>query len=425
MARIAVVSMSGARNRGCEALARCTLDAIRFAFPAGRYQVDLHSEDPAFDSAAFGDAFVNVYRQYPLMFPRHGYRPTRNRLAYTVARNAERFAPRRLRRYRSLSAMRRSDLIIWIGGDVLTSDYQTLTSHTSSLLMGRPVVLLGHTIGPFAPADEKYFFNALGNVVLCTCRESRSFDYMRSSSAIPRIRQTSDLAFGLQPAGEARVREILEVEHRFPIDDGPMVGFAVSAGLLSYRRDVNRGDYFGALLEFLNLKNRQGYRFVLIPHVQEKYDYNNDLTACLEVLRNAETPSANVALSTPLTASEFKGVIGKCVGLVGARTHATIASMSQAIPTVAIAYSRKAWGIMADYYGEDLARELTIEARDLTSARLTSALETALELGRTDEQASRAKLGALENHKALREVAEELRLADQQVQPHPVAEQAL
>ena len=422
MARIAIVNMSGARNRGCEALVRCTLDAVRSAFPSGDYEVELHTEDPTYDSAIFRGAFASVYRQYPLLLSRHGYRRSRNRMAYTLARTAERLAPKRFDRYRSLSAMRRADLIILTGGDILTSDYNALTAYASPLLIGPPVVLLGHTIGPFAPADEAYFRRALDNVVLCTCRESLSFRYMTEVGKVARVAKTADLAFGLEPAGKARTREILEVEHRFPADDAPMIALAASAGLLSFRRDVHGGSYFDTLVRFVDRKNRQGYRIVLVPHVQDASAHNNDLLACLEILRGTETPAANVVLSAPLTAAEFKGVIGRCVGLVGARTHATIASMSQGVPTVAIAYSRKAWGIMADYYGEDLARELTIDATDLSPERLSDAFDVALQGGPTPEAAHRAKAGAMENHRALRDVVEDLGLTAHQVPQAAVPE---
>src|SRR3546814_6132631 len=84
-----------------------------------------------------------------------------------------------------------------------------------------------------------------------------------------------------------------------------------------------------------------------------------------------------------LSASDYKGIIGLCEALVGARTHATIASMSQGLPTVSVAYSRKAWGIMRDYYGEKLGQALTVDVADLDRERLREAFDKALGNGRT------------------------------------------
>ena len=46
--------------------------------------------------------------------------------------------------------------------------------------------------------------------------------------------------------------------------------------------------------------------------------------------------------------SELKAVIGRCTLFIGARTHSTIASASMLVPTIALAYSMKAFGIMED-----------------------------------------------------------------------------
>src|SRR3546814_10538981 len=76
-------------------------------------------------------------------------------------------------------------------------------------------------------------------------------------------------------------------------------------------------------------------------------------------LFRSHDPKANLLLSMPtLSASDYKGIIGLCEALVGAHTHATIASMSQGLPTVSVAYSRKAWGIMRDYRSEEHTSEL-------------------------------------------------------------------
>ena len=43
---------------------------------------------------------------------------------------------------------------------------------------------------------------------------------------------------------------------------------------------------------------------------------------------------------------ELKGVIGQCDLFIGARMHANIAATSMCVPTLAIAYSHKSYGIM-------------------------------------------------------------------------------
>jgi colanic acid/amylovoran biosynthesis protein len=143
--------------------------------------------------------------------------------------------------------------------------------------------------------------------------------------------------------------------------------------------------------------NQQGYKVLLLPHVQERVARNNDMFACREVFRRLQRPNENLVISMPLSASDFKGVIGLCDALIGARTHATIASMSQGIPTVSIAYSRKAWGIMRDYYGPELGKALTVEVATMNRESLAAALESALANGRTEQTAAEMKRRATIN----------------------------
>ena len=50
-------------------------------------------------------------------------------------------------------------------------------------------------------------------------------------------------------------------------------------------------------------------------------------------------------------APELKYIISKCRIFVGARTHATIAAYSMAVPTLVVGYSVKAQGIARDLFG--------------------------------------------------------------------------
>jgi polysaccharide pyruvyl transferase WcaK-like protein len=63
-------------------------------------------------------------------------------------------------------------------------------------------------------------------------------------------------------------------------------------------------------------------------------------------------------LSSEYGACELKGIIGKCEFFIGSRMHACIAAISQGVPTVAVAYSRKFTGVF-DSVG---AAEMVLDA---------------------------------------------------------------
>jgi polysaccharide pyruvyl transferase WcaK-like protein len=56
-------------------------------------------------------------------------------------------------------------------------------------------------------------------------------------------------------------------------------------------------------------------------------------------------------LDRRLSAGQIKWVISRCGVFAGARTHSTIGAISSAVPTLSLAYSRKAWGLNEDLFG--------------------------------------------------------------------------
>jgi colanic acid/amylovoran biosynthesis protein len=365
-------------------------------------RISLHTGDAEHDRDYFGrsvDAVVG-----PFSLPRGRWSPQVHQATFGVAAAANRIGMSRALP-KSWRDLLESDLIIATGGDVLTSDYRSLSHHTRFLQASRPVALLAQTIGPFLAKGEAHFKESIKNVVICTVRETETLQYLDSFAPALKPELTADVAFLLPATPKAEAERILEVDHRFPLQGRRLIGLSVSNGILSYRSDVNSRDYLEEIVAFVDAVNCKGYSVVLIPHVQERGLRNNDLMICSEVLRRSAEPSENVLLSFPLTdsdsfpltASDFKGIIGLCEALVGARTHATIASMSQGVPTVAMAFSRKAWGIMRDYYGRDHASLLTIDVAELDRERLMAGLDVALAGGRTEPRAAEMKRRAAVN----------------------------
>jgi polysaccharide pyruvyl transferase WcaK-like protein len=66
-------------------------------------------------------------------------------------------------------------------------------------------------------------------------------------------------------------------------------------------------------------------------------------------------------LSGDFDQHEIKYVIGRCDFFIGARMHACIAALSQAVPAIGLAYSRKFIGVMESIE----CGELTADLREL------------------------------------------------------------
>jgi len=399
-ARIAITNMTGARNRGSEALVQATLDGIFNALGPGNASVSLHTEDPVYDRDQFAGRVDRVVaaNRWP---PRQLLRWHLGFLASWYFRLGRGPFGALVPAY--IRDLRHRDLIIATGGDLFTSDYGYFDKDARMLMTGIPVAMLAQTVGPFNARDHALFKSLCRSVKLCTVRESESLDYLKTSFPELRPALTADVAFLLPTLDKSEAETILRRDCRFDPQGRRLMAISVSASIASYGGDPSRETYISATASFVNEMNKEGWSVVLIPHVQESARRNNDLYACFEVLKRLEQTRDNVVVGRPLSASEFKGVIGLCDALVGARTHCTIASMSQGIPTVAVAYSRKAWGIMKDYYGAQLGKQLTVDIKEMTVDRLQEATAAAVANGRTQGQADLMKQRAAQNFHMLGE----------------------
>lgn len=397
--RIAITNMTGARNRGSEALVQATLDGVVGALGSDRVSLSLHTEDPVYDRDQFAgrvERIVAANRWPPrqLLRGRFGFLVS---LYYHLGRSPfSALFPAYVR------DLRKTDLIIATGGDLFTSDYGYFDKDARMLATGIPVAMLAQTVGPFNARDHELFKKLCRLVKLCTVRETESLDYLKECFPELRPALTADVAFLLPTIDRRDAETILQRDCRFDARGRRLMAISVSASIASYGGDAARETYAATTASFINDMNKDGWSVILIPHVQESARRNNDLYACFDVLSRLDKTDDNVVVARPLAASDFKGIIGLCDVLVGARTHCTIASMSQGIPTVAIAYSRKAWGIMKDYYGERLGRQLTVDIKDMTVDTLKEAVDRALANGRTPGQADLMKRRAAQNFELLK-----------------------
>jgi polysaccharide pyruvyl transferase WcaK-like protein len=119
-----------------------------------------------------------------------------------------------------------------------------------------------------------------------------------------------------------------------------------------------------------------GRRVTLLPHVIGSQIGQDDVAAC-EALRRDMRDGSEVDLVVPSTLAEMRGVISGARVLVGARMHACLNALSQGIPAVPWAYSRKFAPLLNAVGWEDVV-ELGGKSRapaEATVAVLTDARE--------------------------------------------------
>jgi len=391
---ISLTNITGARNRGVDALVSSSIAGLTKVLNGVNFAV--HTNDFLFDSWRYIDT-AKVIWSYLTATGDHSHSPLLNKSLYKVAQIAEKPLSKNKRiRLDTITTIKKSDLIIPSGGDIFTSDYGNLRKHLAYVAISdrRKVYLMGHTIGPFNKKDKDDFLRSVDGIAAISAREEETFQYLKSLDVQTDVHLTADVAFTLSTLSEYDTAQFAYRRYGF---DGqqPTVALSISQGIIRYS-NLNAGEYYKLFAEICDYFLQQGKAIMLIPHVMERNPNNNDVLACDEVLKRISVSGRVYVASGEPSAVELKSIIGLCEGLIGTRTHATIASMSQLVPTVSLAYSRKAYGIMTDVYGAASAGAVTIDVKEMSASKVIDAYECTLsapiDAGRMQAIKDRAKL---------------------------------
>lgn len=273
-----------------------------------------------------------------------------------------------------------SDLIADIqGGDSFSDIYGMkrfiigIMPMIISILMGKKIVLLPQTHGPFNNPIAKMLARfILSNAYIIYSRDKQSIEditklFASKVAKIPAVAFCPDVAFMLQAVEPSSVK----IEPKLPDSKDDLVGINING--LMYNGGYTRSNMFGLSIDYKTLIVKiidnlitSGNRILLIPHTYGCSDnVNSDPHACTKIAEMVENKSVHVLLSE-LDQSEVKGIIGRCGFFIGSRMHSCIAALSQGIPTVGLAYSKKFVGVFESVG----AAELVIDCRRKTSAEV-------------------------------------------------------
>lgn len=263
-----------------------------------------------------------------------------------------------------LKYLKYADVVLSIGGDNYTNDYNGLSSflklNATVKKFKKKLIIRGASIGPFDEnSDMEDVINNLELADLITVRESRSFNYLRSLGMANNIRLVADPAFLLDPE-----KDFLPNRSFFETDS-PILGFNISPILLRFSNGYTNEYLLKECYKFLyKVINEMKFIVFLIPHVTQDIGINNDYNF-MEPLYNELAHTKMVRMIPSLyNAMQMKGIISRCELFIGARTHSTIAALSSGIPTLSIGYSVKTKSINEDIFGSD---DFVLEAKNLSA----------------------------------------------------------
>jgi len=374
-------------NRGCEALIRSNVKLIREQMPDARFLCP--STDSVLDGRQWPDAARHGVEFVPIARP-PAILKAWNKLHQFVPAISHLGRPPAPADSVSRSMIAGCDALLMTGGDILSLDYGLLSLNywvglvETARRLGKPTHLLAASVGPFSkdPVVERQMVRHLRGYATISVRETASLNYLKSIG-IDAVTLVSDPAFVLDP-------EPWDVEPFLP-HDRDHLGINFSPIVRRVRKDEDSRRAFDQdIAAFIkSVVETSTMDVVLIPHVEPLAgtDPNGDRTYMQQLLDMAGEHGGRVRLLPDgLNAAQLKFALGHCRYFIGARTHATIGSLSQSVPTLSVAYSVKAVGINEDLFGSTRYVLPTPEVNHATLAAGLAQLQA-------DEAAIKATLG--------------------------------
>lgn len=329
MKKIMLYNHGGCANHGCEAIVRSTT-----ALFAGRAKLSLSSDQADDDRKAGLEGLEAIISS---TISSRSIRRIINSIAFRLGQPREVEIARKYGT--TLDLGKRSDICLSIGGDTYCYNHQEHLQVINGRLKraNKPMVLWGCSVEPDLLSGVT--LEDLKAYDLIVARESITEEAMKAVG-LP-VMRWCDPAFTL--AYE-------ELPLPLGWKAGNTVGINVSPLVLHKAKD---GD--AALAAFValirHILDTSDSAVALIPHVTWAHDNDLDALSALKA-QFADEPRVFL-LPGDLNALQLKGYIRRLSMLVTARTHASIAGYSSAVPTLVIGYSVKAKGIARDLFGSE------------------------------------------------------------------------
>lgn len=243
-----------------------------------------------------------------------------------------------------------------------------------ALLLGKRLILFPQTYGPYSSKTAqllaRWILSRAGRIL---SRDKEGLDVVKAMlETSDRKRQAEfcpDVAFALDSV------PVEQPDIQPPLDRKavtPLVGFNVN-GLL-YNGGYTRDNMFGLAMDYTAFVHRLAEEvlakteahLLLIPHTFAPAGHvESDNEASQHVLESLAPrfPGRAHVVCREYDQSEIKSIISLCDFFIGSRMHACIAALSQGVPAVGVAYSRKFKGVF-DSVG---VGEVVVDARNTST----------------------------------------------------------
>ncbi len=271
------------------------------------------------------------------------------------------------------------------GGDSFSDIYgmgrfvQSFLIRMLPLMLRKDLILFPQTYGPFRRASSRLMARyVLRRSRKVYSRDQAGLDFVKELlghvDSQDRIAFAPDVAFLLEPRKPAG----LDGDGLDAVQDGASTVVGLNVSGLIYYGGYRGGNEFGLKVAYKDLVDaiverlmrEDGVRMVLVPHVIPSSEYRgnteNDLAACLDVHQRLSPryPGRLFVARGTYDQGEVKYIIGMCDFFVGTRMHSCIGALSQYIPAVGVAYSKKFKGVFETVGAEELVADMRSSGAD-------------------------------------------------------------
>jgi len=373
-------------NMGVSALVSGAITSLRKCYPNAKVSLLDYGLKPCTYTVLTeeGPATVNLLN---IRFSKRFY--LRNNIAWLLLHAfllkllPQRLSARLLSRNALLQEICDTDIVASIAGGDSFSDIYGLRRllyvalpQILTLVLNKRLILLPQTLGPFHGFLAKRiagYIHRMAKMVYSRDRQSIEEIGPLAGKDPSRLRFSYDMAFVLRPSANG-VEEPYWLRNK---GSGRLIGFNIS-GLLfmgGYTRNNMfrlKSDYqelVYALIQHLIEKHRA--EIVLVPHVYGSgKNSESDSYACGIVYDHFRSHfSGNIHfIKNQYDQHQIKFLIGQLDFFLGSRMHACIAALSQCVPAIGLAYSRKFHGVFESIGMGELVANLREHDKDTVIA---------------------------------------------------------
>lgn len=298
-----------------------------------------------------------------------------------------------------LHAMHQSDFVGDINGGDSFSDIYGIRRFiigtmpaVIALLLNKNLTLLPQTYGPFGSKLSKYIARFILNraaFILSRDRESIKLiqSLTRNRALKYEVMFCPDVAFMLDSIKPD------QIDIQPPIDtneSAPKIGLNLNG--LMYSGGYTQDNMFGLKFNYnefvyklvLKILESTESHILLVPHTfGPPGNINSDPDACrnmLDSLPNLYKDRVHMVMGE-YDQSQLKGIINTCDFFIGSRMHACIAALSQGIPTIGIAYSKKFIGVFDSIGSGDTVVDARTSDEETAIRKIMQCFEKRNEIG--------------------------------------------